>query len=122
MIRSNLTMALARDRVADLRRSSGTFCPKRALLQPRRGDATESTVTFRLAVAIEDDEMIGRLAALDDSTVPATSILVALVDGQALAALSLTDDKAIADPFHRTAYLVDLLRARAHQLARANRE
>jgi hypothetical protein len=42
--------------------------------------------------------------------------LLAEVDGQLRAALALTGGAVIADPFHPTADLIDLLHARAHQL------
>jgi hypothetical protein len=47
---------------------------------------------------------------------PAQPILVAEVDGELRAALSMVDGAVIADPFHRTAPLVELLAARAVQL------
>jgi hypothetical protein len=46
----------------------------------------------------------------------AQPVLLAEVDGQLLAALALSDGSVVADPFHRTADLIELLRARAHQL------
>lgn len=54
-----------------------------------------------------------RIAALDSTRVPAAPLLVAEVDGQVRAALSLEDGKAIADPFHASRDLLDLLRAHA---------
>jgi hypothetical protein len=51
--------------------------------------------------------------------VPAQPILVAEVDGDLRAALSMVDGAVIADPFHRTAPLVELLAARAVQLPAA---
>jgi hypothetical protein len=41
---------------------------------------------------------------------------VAEVDGNIHAAISLSDGRAIADPFRHTAELVDLLKMRAAQL------
>ena len=54
---------------------------------------------------------------------PAGRVLVAEVDGELLAAISLDDGAVVADPFEPTAALVELLRARARQLegARAPR-
>jgi hypothetical protein len=43
-------------------------------------------------------------------------VLLAEVDGQLRAALALTDGTVVADPFHPTADVIDLLRARARQL------
>jgi hypothetical protein len=69
-------------------------------------------ITVRPAYA-DDAPALGRLAAPDSTPVPAAPVLVAEVDGELRAALSLRDGSAIADPFHHTALHVDLLRARA---------
>jgi hypothetical protein len=53
------------------------------------------------------------VAALDSAAVPRAPLLVAEVDGDIRAVLSLEDGTAIADPFHPTAELVELLHARA---------
>jgi hypothetical protein len=58
------------------------------------------------------------LAELDSRPLPPFPLLVAEVDGQVRAALSLDDGKAIADPFHATRDLLDLLRAHATALPR----
>jgi hypothetical protein len=63
-----------------------------------------------------DEDTLARLAALDSSKPPAYPVLLGEVDGQPLAALGLSDGIAIANPFHPTADLLDLLCARAHQL------
>lgn len=57
-----------------------------------------------------------RLAALDDTRPLRGEILLAELGGDPLAALSLSDGRTIADPFRRTAELVDLLRVRAEQV------
>jgi len=121
MSHPDLMMALARGRIGDLRRSAGHRLPEQLLLPSQPVDTPENGFTLRLAVAIQDDEVIGRLAALDDSGIPAAPVLLALVDGEPLAALSLTDGRAISDPCHRTAHLVDLLRSRARQLTHTGR-
>jgi hypothetical protein len=77
--------------------------------------ATLPAVTIRHA--FPDDRLaLLRLAAIDSSEPPAQPVLVAEVEGELRAALSLRDAHVIADPFHRTQALVDLLRARAAQL------
>jgi hypothetical protein len=43
-------------------------------------------------------------------------VLVAEVDGTPVAAISLVDGHVVADPFERTADVVELLRLRAAQL------
>ncbi len=68
-----------------------------------------------------DGPALARLAALDSAVVPYGRILVAEVGGEMRAALSLYDRAVIADPFHRTAELVRLLRLRAELLAGSSR-
>jgi hypothetical protein len=71
--------------------------------------------------AFPDDALpLLRLAALDSSQPPSQPALVAEVDGELRAALSLRDGGVISDPFHRTQALVDLLHARAAQLTAAD--
>ena len=50
-----------------------------------------------------------RLAALDSAEVPAGPVMLAEVAGEVRAAVSLSDRTVIADPFHPTAPLVELL-------------
>ena len=64
----------------------------------------------------DDAAALLRLAALDDAHPLQGDALVAEVDGEIQAALGLGDGRAIADPFRRTAELVDLLEMRAAQL------
>ena len=77
--------------------------------------AISQSITLR-AVRQEDDEKLARLAELDSARLPARPVLVAEVEGELCAALSLSDDSVVADPFRPTAGLVYLLRARAKQL------
>lgn len=69
-------------------------------------------ITIRVA-GEHDYARLWRLAALDSADVPAGPLLLALVDGHARAAVSVADGSAIADPFHPSAEIVDLLRVRA---------
>ncbi len=87
----------------------------RAILAYLRGMFDDAAIAIRRNRP-EDQLALARLADLDSSSVPAAPMLVAEVDGRLRAALSLRDGSAIADPFHRTASLVALLRARAEQL------
>ena len=70
------------------------------------------TITIRAAYT-DDARALLRLAALDDSRPLSGDMLVAEVDGELVAAHSLLDGRSIADPFRRTAELVDLLRTHA---------
>jgi hypothetical protein len=80
----------------------------------------EFTVSLRHATAA-DEPALRDLAALESVRLPAGPFLVGEVDGAVLAALSLIDGTAIADPFHRTAELVDLLRTHGAAKAAAER-
>lgn len=72
-------------------------------------------LTIRYAVPADADAV----AALDSQPVPAGDLLVAEVEGELWAAVSLQTGRAIADPFRPSADAVALLRARARQLAAA---
>lgn len=54
---------------------------------------------------------LAHLAELDSGRVPRHPVLLAEVDGELRAAVSLSDGTAIADPFRPTAGLVDVVRA-----------
>jgi len=67
-------------------------------------------LTLRFAFP-DDEAALARLAALDSSEAPAMPVLLGEVGGQLRAALSLADGAVVADPFHPTVALVELLRA-----------
>ena len=72
-----------------------------------------ASITIRPAYA-DDHPALARLAALDSAAaVPASPVLVAEVDDELRAALSLAEETVIADPFFPTQHLVRLLRAHA---------
>ncbi|TMM02910.1 MAG: hypothetical protein E6G05_08605 [Actinobacteria bacterium] len=79
-------------------------------------DAPVDSVTIRHAFP-DDALALVRLAALDSAEVPSQPLIVAEVNGELRAALSLHDGAVIADPFHRTEPLVELLCSRAAQLS-----
>jgi hypothetical protein len=74
---------------------------------------TLSTIQIR-ASRPDDADALRRLAEVDSAAVLRGDVLVATVDGELRAALSLSDGRTIADPFTRTADVVELLRTRAH--------
>jgi hypothetical protein len=115
MISTHVHSALAKARADDLRRTADTHRLARLAAQPRPAVAAERSVTLRFG-SPADAKALARLAELDSSAPPAQPVLLAEVDGQLLAALALSDGSVVADPFHRTADVIDLLRARAHQL------
>ena len=75
----------------------------------------ESHVSIRLANA-SDAAALRRVAGRDSRLLPEGDLLVDVVGGEIRAALSLGDGQSVADPFHPTASLVELLHIRArHQ-------
>jgi hypothetical protein len=62
-----------------------------------------------------DAPSVWRLAALDDRRAPKAPVLLAYVGGDLRAAVSVRDGYAVADPFHSTADLVEMLRLQARQ-------
>lgn len=65
----------------------------------------------------DDLEEVAQLAALDSVRLPSGPMLVAEVDDDLRAALSLSEGSVVADPFYPTAHLVELLRKRAIELS-----
>jgi hypothetical protein len=71
-----------------------------------------SEITLRLARP-DDTAAVDRLARLDSSLPTAAPHLLALRDGELVAALSLATGEMVADPFRRTLELQALLRRHA---------
>ena len=67
-----------------------------------------------------DERALRRLAGRDTARPLEGTVLVSEIEGELLAAICLETGRVVADPFSPTAGLVDLLRARAAQLERAN--
>ncbi len=87
---------------------------------PETPGAGVAPVTLRYAV-FDDAPDLFRLAQLDSAAPLAEPILLAEVSGRMTAALSLSEDRVIADPFVLTAGTVELLRARGRQLSGTGR-
>jgi hypothetical protein len=77
------------------------------------------TIAIRAATS-NDGPVLTRLAALDSARVPFGPTLIAEVDGAPRAALALRDGAVVADPFQRTAELVELLKVHAANVAEAD--
>jgi len=80
-------------------------------------DTLENSLTLRLARPADADA-VAELSALDSATTPAQPVLIAEIEGEIQAAISLSDDTVVADPFRPTVALVAILQARAQQLRR----
>ena len=85
-----------------------------------RHGAAAPALTIRVAVP-EDADALVRLAALDSSRPPRGLVLIAEVEGEPWAALSLDDGHAVADPFRLSGDLVWMLAQRARSLRRRER-
>jgi hypothetical protein len=77
-------------------------------------------ISIRIA-GDRDRAQLVRLAQRDSTALPDGPVLVAEVDGVIRAAVAIEGGATVADPFHRTAELVSLLRARAEQAGRRPR-
>jgi hypothetical protein len=73
------------------------------------------TVVIRAARG-SDGPALRRLAELDSRELPAGDLLVAETDHEVVAALAVATGERVADPFRRTADVVDLLAYRARRL------
>src|SRR5947208_2879318 len=78
----------------------------------RRAASWMSEISLSLAGG-SDSAALDRLAILDERPLPPAPHLLARRDGEACAALSLTTGEVVADPFRRTADVVELLRCHA---------
>ena len=107
---TSLTFAAASDHIAGLRRAA-----------ERRRSATRTPVSNCAQIVVlrpaepEDDAEINRLAQLDDAPELASPSILAVVDGETVAARSLSDGRVVANPFVATQNAVALLRLHAAQ-------
>jgi hypothetical protein len=89
--------------------------PSSGSVNAHRAPGPGASVTLRLATG-DDDEAIARLAALYDRPLPSSPLLLAEVDGELHAALTLTGAHELMEPYLPTAALVELLALRAKHL------
>jgi hypothetical protein len=75
----------------------------------------ETPLVIRLATQA-DQVPLTRLAQLDSAPPLEGRVVLVEADGRIRVALALADGRAIADPFFRTAEILDLLETRAAQL------
>jgi hypothetical protein len=113
---ASLNAVMAQEHVSDLARAAAHYndVPSRPLW--RSGPAVE----LRPAGG-DDDQVVRELAALDDARPLEGPVLLAIVGGQAVAAIALDDGRVVANPFVPTAHAVSLLRLRADHVSHASR-
>jgi hypothetical protein len=80
-----------------------------------RSNSHTSEITVRLADHTDSRALL-ELAALDSAQVPAGALVLAESDGEIVAAVPVDGGRPIADPFRRTAMLVEMLELRARQI------
>jgi hypothetical protein len=72
-------------------------------------------ITIRRSTDADSDDIF-RLALLDDRAAPKGEAMLAFVNGELRAAMPIAKrDRVVADPFHPTADVVNLLEVRAAQ-------
>jgi hypothetical protein len=112
---SLLHQALTQASVAERLERAQHARRSRAARSERRPDPYPA-VLVRMGGADDDAAALLRLSELEGLPVPRGSLLVAEVDGEVLAAHSLTGTGTVADPFRPTAHLVELLELRSAHL------
>ncbi len=119
---TSITALSAAEHVADLQRVAQarrrTTASGSVLSSSTRASAP--VIALRLAHA-DEDQIVRRLADLDDARPLEGQVMLALIDGEAVAALSLRDGRVVANPFVLTDEAVALMRLRAAGLAGASR-
>ncbi len=84
----------------------------RASVAARAGSdhPTEAEVAVRLSTLEGDDgELLRRLASLHDRPAPSGPVVLAEVEGEPVAAMSLADGEAVADPSRSSSGVLALL-------------
>jgi hypothetical protein len=117
---STLTALAAREHVEDLHRAQrnagGRLRSHRQATNAATDGGSSDTVVLKMAGA-EDGQSVRTLAELDEAAAPTGEVLLAFIDGEAVAALSLDDGQVVSNPFVATSGAIALLRLRARHLA-----
>jgi len=111
-VNTTLNSLVSQQRTADLHRQA------RRWRSGADGFERESASTIELRLArVDEDNAVRRLAQLDDAPELEGPAMLAVVDGEAVAAMSLSDLRIVSNPFVRTQHAVKLLRLRAAHLS-----
>jgi hypothetical protein len=94
------------------RTENGTHGGGRSAPAARRREQFVDPITIRHSSAA-DELALRELAELDGRPAPSGPVLLAEIDGRLAAAVAVENGAAVADPFQRTASLVELLQAQA---------
>jgi hypothetical protein len=107
---TSLNTLVAREHAADRRREAEHYRSAKP-----EAPSAPSGVALRQAQA-DDARALEILAELDEEPVLSGETLLALIDGDAVAAMSLEDGRVVANPFVATGETVSLLKLRARHL------
>ena len=108
---TGLNALVAGEHAADLGRAAQHHSSEKPQLA-----GSPKVLILRLAEA-DDAPVLKILAELDENPEPSGAVLLALIDGEAVAAMSLDDGRVVSNPFVATGDAVSLLRPRAGHLA-----
>ncbi len=111
-----ITAIAANEHLSDLRRVADARRLAKAATTPETTPAKSPKAILLHFARPDDSGLVRRLAQLDDAKPLEGQILIAFVAGEAVAALSLTDGRVVANPFVPTADVVTLLRLREEHL------
>jgi hypothetical protein len=114
---TRMNILIANERIADVERKVEAA---RRSAEVAEQPAETPVLALRTAGPDEAGEL-DRLAALDSQRPLTGEVLVALLDGRLVAAMSLEDGRVVADPLVRTLEERALLHTRAAQLRRRPR-
>jgi hypothetical protein len=109
---TTMNLLVAEQHIADLRRAA----ERRQATRSATVDGYAPRVELRLADA-SDAHVVARLADLDSARGLEGPVLLALLDGDAVAGMSLRDGRVVADPFVPASQAVALPRLRAEHLS-----
>jgi len=107
---SSLNALVASEHAADLRRAAKPYS-----FEQSEAASSPKAVAIRLAEA-DDARVLKNLAELDEESELSGQTLLALMDGEVVAAMSLDDGRVVSNPFVATSDAVSLLKLRAHHL------
>jgi hypothetical protein len=113
-----ITAIAANEHISDLRRAADSRRLAKLAAEPEPGAETQRGAILLHLARPDDSGLVTRLAELDDAKPLEGEILIAFVAGEAVAALSLTEGRVVANPFVHTADAVALLRLREQHLRR----
>jgi hypothetical protein len=115
MTNPSLHIALVRAQRAEIERRAAERGPLLAAIDAAARAATEHPVTMRVAAGSETEAVLARLPAAAGSALSAP-LLLGEIDGELVAALSLSDGSIVANPRSGSPDIVALLQLRAGQL------